>query len=77
MGVVYKAHDTHLDRLVAIKILHADKVADRDRRQRFVQEADQLLEFAIARTRTCHVSRNEFLQLHPIVFRTGNANRRA
>ncbi len=39
MGVVYKAHDTHLDRLVAIKILHADKVADRDRRQRFVQEA--------------------------------------
>ena len=47
MGVVYKAHDTHLDRLVAIKILHADKVADRDRRQRFVQEADQLQEFAV------------------------------
>jgi serine/threonine protein kinase len=39
MGVVYKAHDTHLDRLVAVKILHADRVADLDRHQRFVQEA--------------------------------------
>ena len=39
MGVVYKARDTHLDRLVAIKILPADKVANPDRRRRFVQEA--------------------------------------
>ena len=39
MGVVYKARDTHLDRLVAIKILPPDKVADGDRRRRFVQEA--------------------------------------
>ena len=39
MGVVYKARDTHLDRVVAIKVLPADKVADPDRRQRFVQEA--------------------------------------
>ena len=39
MGVVYKARDTHLDRLVAIKILPPDKVGDRDRRLRFVQEA--------------------------------------
>ena len=39
MGVVYKAHDTHLDRLVAIKILPADKVNNPDRRRRFVQEA--------------------------------------
>ena len=39
MGVVYKARDTHLDRLVAIKILPPDQVGDRDRRLRFVQEA--------------------------------------
>jgi len=39
MGVVYKALDTHLDRHVAIKVLPPDKVADPERRQRFVQEA--------------------------------------
>src|SRR5512137_2409932 len=39
MGVVYKARDTHLDRFVAIKVLAAEKVADPDRKRRFVQEA--------------------------------------
>jgi len=39
MGVVYKARDTRLDRLVAVKILPPDKLADRERRLRFVQEA--------------------------------------
>jgi Tol biopolymer transport system component/tRNA A-37 threonylcarbamoyl transferase component Bud32 len=39
MGVVYKARDTHLDRFVAIKILPAEKVADAERKRRFVQEA--------------------------------------
>jgi hypothetical protein len=39
MGVVYKALDTHLDRLVAIKVLPAEKVADLERKWRFVQEA--------------------------------------
>jgi Tol biopolymer transport system component/predicted Ser/Thr protein kinase len=39
MGAVYKAIDTHLDRPVAIKVLPADKVADPERRSRFVQEA--------------------------------------
>src|SRR5262244_4084306 len=39
MGVVYKARDTHLDRFVALKILPPEKVADPDRKRRFVQEA--------------------------------------
>jgi len=39
MGAVYKAVDTHLDRAVAVKVLPPDKVADPERKQRFVQEA--------------------------------------
>src|SRR6266853_1319331 len=39
MGVVYKALDTHLDRFVAIKVLPPEKVADPERKRRFVQEA--------------------------------------
>lgn len=39
MGAVYKAVDTHLDRPVAIKVLPPDKVADAERKGRFVQEA--------------------------------------
>ena len=39
MGVVYKAQDLNLDRVVALKILPPDKVADAERKRRFVQEA--------------------------------------
>ncbi len=39
MGVVYKAHDLHLDRDVAIKLLPPEKTADPERKRRFVQEA--------------------------------------
>lgn len=39
MGVVYKARDMHLDRFAAIKTLPAERVADPDRKRRFIQEA--------------------------------------
>jgi Tol biopolymer transport system component/tRNA A-37 threonylcarbamoyl transferase component Bud32 len=39
MGVVYKARDTQLDRLVAIKVLTPDRLSDTERKLRFIQEA--------------------------------------
>jgi serine/threonine-protein kinase len=39
MGAVWQARDTRLNRIVAIKTLPADKVADAQRKRRFVQEA--------------------------------------
>src|SRR5207248_155770 len=39
MGEVYRAHDDRLHRTVAVKVLPASYSADRDRLQRFAQEA--------------------------------------
>ncbi len=39
MGEVYRAIDTRLDRIVAIKVLHADVVGDPQSRARFDREA--------------------------------------
>jgi len=39
MGIVYKAKDTRLDRMAALKVLPPGKTADPDRKRRFVQEA--------------------------------------
>ena len=39
MGTVYKARDTRLNRLVALKVFARDRVRDADKRQRFMQEA--------------------------------------
>ena len=39
MGEVYRARDSRLDRIVAIKVLPTSYSADAERLQRFVQEA--------------------------------------
>ncbi len=39
MGMVYKARDSHLDRFMAIKIMPPERVADPERKRRFIQEA--------------------------------------
>ena len=39
MGVVYRALDARLDRVVALKVLQPDTASDVDRTRRFVREA--------------------------------------
>ena len=39
MGEVFKARDTRLNRLVAVKILRSDRLTAESRKQRFIQEA--------------------------------------
>ena len=46
MGEVYRARDTRLDRVVAIKILPDDYAGDSDRRQRFEREARAVAAFS-------------------------------
>ena len=43
MGRVYKARDSRLDRLVAIKLLPESRLGDEERLARFIQEAKAAL----------------------------------
>jgi serine/threonine protein kinase/Tfp pilus assembly protein PilF len=42
MGVVYRAHDDHLNRDVAIKVLHAEDISDPSAMRQFRKEAEAL-----------------------------------
>ena len=46
MGVVYKARDTHLDRLVAIKVLAARYWPDKTLADRFMREAQAMAQLS-------------------------------
>src|SRR4051812_12929904 len=54
MGEVYKARDTRLDRIVAIKVLPADLAADPSLRERFEREARTIASLNHANICTLH-----------------------
>jgi serine/threonine-protein kinase len=54
MGEVYRAHDTRLDRAVAIKVIAADRIADPQARVRFEREARAVA--ALNHPHICHLN---------------------
>src|SRR5215211_647529 len=71
MGEVYLAHDTQLDRPVALKLLPSDVTSDEDRLRRFQQEAratsalnhpNILTIFEIGEDRDTHFIATEFIE---------------
>src|SRR5918997_1456355 len=70
MGEVYLAHDTQLDRAIALKLLPSDVTSDEDRLRRFQQEAlatsklnhpNILTIFEIGAERDTHFIATEFI----------------
>ncbi len=54
MGVVYRAHDEHLDREVAVKVLPSGIVGDENVRNRFRKEALSLSKLSHPNIATVH-----------------------
>ncbi|MBN2092802.1 protein kinase [candidate division KSB1 bacterium] len=54
MGIVYKARDLHLDRIVAIKVLAPDSVGDEVAQERFLREARAAAKLSHANITTIH-----------------------
>ena len=54
MGEVYRAHDTRLDRTVAIKVIAADRITDSQARVRFEREARAIA--ALSHPHICHLN---------------------
>jgi hypothetical protein len=57
MGIVYKAHDTRLDRIVAIKVLHGSSADLRQRFERAGNAAAIHQLFKLARDAACRTGR--------------------
>jgi hypothetical protein len=70
MGVVYKARDTRLERFVALKFLPAGKVADAERKARFVQEAKSASALNHPNTVTIHDIGENFIAMGYVAGKT-------
>ena len=82
MGEVYLAHDTQLDRTIALKILPENVAADRSRLQRFIQEAKAasalnhpniLTVYEIGQTDSTHFIATEYIEGETLRHHLSNA----
>ena len=74
MGVVYKAEDTKLDRIIALKFLPSDLTRDSEAKQRFIHEASIYLrifsgQYMANILKFCHRYHNLHYTLHTILRR--------
>jgi serine/threonine protein kinase len=72
MGEVFLAHDTRLNRRVALKLLRSDGSLDPNQLERFVQEARAASALAWAAT----VTRKEFLTMQGACWASRSSTRR-
>lgn len=59
MGVVYKAHDTKLDRVVALKLLSSRLSESDERKTRFIREA-----------KAAALNHSNMLSINPVLYRS-------